>query len=101
MDFMLFLLRNDDWSNVHGPLDDNRRARQFMLNIIAKTRAMPRSLFLMGVRVKTVRDYSSGSFGLVFKGELQGRAVALKVLYEDKGHGSIVSCFSPSHDVIC
>jgi hypothetical protein len=77
---MLFLLRNDDWSNSYGPLDDNRRARQFMLNIIAKTSVMPRSLFLMEVRVEIDRDYISGHFGLVFKGELRGRAVALKVL---------------------
>ena len=61
-----------------------------MLNIIAKTRVIPRSLFLTGVRVKTVQDYISGTFGLVFKGELQERVVALKVLYEVKDHGNIV-----------
>ena len=101
MDFILFLLRNDDWSHSHGPLDDNGRARQFMLDIITKTRVRPRSLFLMGVTMKTDRDYTSGSFGLVFKGELQGMVVASKVLYDVKGHGNIVSCLSRSHHVVC
>ena len=101
MDFVLFLLHNDDWSNSYGPLDDNGQARQLMLNIIAKTCVMPRSLFLTGVQVKTVRDYISGSLGLVFQGELQGRVVALKVLYEAKGHGNIVRCLSRSYDVVC
>ena len=91
MDFMLFMLRND-WSYSYGPLIDNRQARQLILHIIAKTCAMPRSLFLMGVSMKSNRDYSSGSFGLAFKGDLQGRAVTLKVLYEVKGNDNSVSC---------
>ena len=94
MDFMLFLLHNGDLSNSYAPLDASHRARQLMLDIVAKTHVMPRSLFLTGVRLTTVRDYISGSFGLVFHGELQGRVVALKVLYEIKGHGNIVSCLS-------
>ena len=99
IDFVLFLLRNDDWPKSYGPLDDDGRARQLMLNIITKARVMPRSLLLTGVKVKTDRDYISGSFGLVFKGGLEGMVVALKVLYEVKGHGDIVSCSSRSHDV--
>ena len=101
IDFVLFLLRNDDSPNSYGPLDDNGRARQLMLNIITKTCVMPRSLLLTGVKVKTDRDYLSGSFGLVFKGELQGMVVALKVLYEVKSHGNIVSCSSRVHDIGC
>lgn len=54
MDFMLFLLRNDNWSNLYGSVDDNRRAREFMLNVIAKTSVMPRSLFLTEVRWKPI-----------------------------------------------
>jgi hypothetical protein len=71
-----------------------------MSNIIAKTRVMPMPLFVTGIRVKTDRDYISGSFGLVFKGELQGKFVALKVLHELEGHDNIVSYLCQSHDIV-
>ena len=96
VDLMLYLLRHGDLSNS---MQADGRARRLMLNIIAKTRVMPMPLFVTGVRVKTDRDYVSGSFGLVFKGELQGKVVALKVLHELEGHENIVSY--RSHNVIC
>ena len=71
-----------------------------MSNIIAKTRIMPMSLFVMGVKMTTNKDYISGSFGLVFKGRLQGKFVALKVLHELKGHDNIVSSLCQSHDIV-
>ena len=43
---------------------------------------MPRSLFLTGLTMPADRDLIGGEeFGLVFKGEHEGKAVALKVLY--------------------
>lgn len=71
-----------------------------MLNILAKTRVMPTPLFVTGVGVKTDRDYISGSFGLVFKGKLHGKIVALKVLHEFEGHDNIVSSLCRSQDDI-
>ena len=60
---------------------------------------MPRSLFLTGIGVKIDRDgdfVGCGGFGLVFKCELQGELVALKVLY--KTNNNIVS-WSRRHDL--
>lgn len=55
---------------------------------------MPRSLFLTGLTIPSDRDrIGGGEFGLVFKGEREGKAVALKVLY--KTHNNIV-CHPPA-----
>ncbi len=76
LDFMLCLLLDGHLSDA----DINLRARRLMLKAITKTPVMPRSLFVTGVKVKVDRDYiASGGFGLVFKGELGGSFVALKV----------------------
>ena len=89
LDFMLCLLLDGHLSDA----DVNLRARRLMLKAITKTPVMPRSLFVTGVKVKVDRDYiASGGFGLVFKGELEGRFVALKVLY--KAQNNIVCCCS-------
>ena len=87
---------------MYGPLDDNSRARQLMLNMIAKIGVIPRSLLLTDMlKVNDPDDCIPGSSGLVLKGELEGRAVALKVLNKDKGHDNMVSCLSRSDDVVC
>ncbi len=45
------------------------------------------------------RDYiGSGGFGRIFKGELQGAAVALKVLYKSDNNVVSPSCYC--HNVI-
>jgi len=51
---------------------------------------IPQSLVVTGVSMPSERDYiGGGGFGRVFGGELQGRAVALKVLY--KPNNNVVS----------
>jgi hypothetical protein len=85
---MLYLLLSGNLLNLYA-----RRGRRLMSEIIAKARVMPASLFMTGVRAKTDdRDFiCGGGFGHVFKGELHGKLVALKVLHK---HSNIVSCLS-------
>ena len=97
VDFMLYLLCHGGLSKS---LHANRRARRLMLNIIAKAPVLPRSLLVMGVGVITDRDLIDvGRFGLVFKAELHGKLVALKVLH--RAYNNTVSCSSLSLDVLC
>ena len=96
-DLILYLLCHGDLANsLHG----NTRARQLMLNIMAKTPVMPKSLFVTEVGLLTDRALIDvGRFGLVFKTELQGNLVALKVLH--RTHNNTVSCSYQSHNVLC
>jgi hypothetical protein len=83
LDFMLYLLGNGRLSNPDAPDDTNRRARRLMFKIVMKSPIIPRSLYVTGVNVKVDPDYiNHGGFGFVFKGELRGAPVALKVLYK-------------------
>lgn len=96
LDFVLCLLCDGHLPNS----DANWRARRLMFKVMTKTPVMPRSLFVTEVKVKVDRDYiAGGGFGLVFKGELLGKFVALKVLY--KTHNNIVSCSWQSYHVVC
>jgi hypothetical protein len=97
VDFVLCLLCDGHLPNS----DANWRAslRRLMFKVMTKTPVMPRSLFVTGVKVKVDRDYiDGGGFGLVFKGELLGKFVALKVLR--KADNNIVSCSCRSHHVV-
>ena len=90
---MLHLLRDGRLSNLDTTVDINRRARRFMLKIIKQTPVIPESLIVTGISVPAERDYiGRGGFGYVFKGELRGNAVAMKVLY--KADPNIVSFYS-------
>lgn len=87
-DLMLYLICHGDLSNS---LDANNRARRLMLSIMTRTSVMPKSLFVTEVGLLTNRALIDvGRFGLVFKTELRGNLVALKVLH--RTYNNTVSC---------
>ena len=70
-----------------------------MIKVITKTPVIPESLIVTGIRMPAEHAYiARGGFGHVFKGELWGKAVALKVLH--KADNKIVSCPYQCHVVI-
>ena len=87
LELILFVLRNRYFSNLDHNMDTNKRARRLMSKIISKSPVMPRSLFLTGLTMPSDRDLiGGGAFGLVFKGEHEGKALALKVLYRTRNN---------------
>ena len=65
--------------------DANRRARRLMLKMITKTPVTPSSLFVKGINAKIDHNcIGRGGFGVVFKGQLKGAAVALKLLHKTR-----------------
>ncbi len=56
-----------------------------MLKMITKTPVTPSSLFVKEICAKVDYDYlDRGGFGYIFKGELGGTVVALKLLYKTR-----------------
>ena len=100
LDFILCLVCNGHLSNPNVMLSDaNWRARRLMVKIITKTPVIPTSLIVTGVTMPAKRDYiGSGGFGRVYKGELGGTTVALKVLY--KANNTVVSPSCRCYDFI-
>ena len=92
LDFILFVLCNRYLSSSDPDVDTNRRARQLMSKIISKSCLVPRSLFLMGLPLPSDGDLISGGFGHVYKGEHEGKAVALKALNKNRNY---VVCHPP------
>lgn len=82
LDFMLHLHRShhlltEDMATVNI----KQRVKQFMMKIISTIPVIPPSLIVTRVRIPIERDrIGIGAFGWVFKGELQGSTIALKVL---------------------
>ena len=85
MDFLLLLLRER-----HLATDINLRARRLMLKVTTRMPVIPRSLIVTGASIQSDL-IGHGGFGRVFRGELEGAPVALKVLY--KTHNNIVSSY--------
>ena len=82
--------------NLDETVDIRRRGRRFMLKVVSKTPVLPESLSVIGIRIPPY--ISHGGFGQVFKGELRGDIVALKVLYN--ADNNVVSCSYQSQAVI-
>ena len=100
LNFILCLVVNGHLSNPNATLSDaNWRARRLMVKVIAKTPVVPTSLIVTGVCMPAEHDcIGGGGFGHVYKGELKGTAVALKLLY--KSNNSVVSPSYRCCDVI-
>ena len=65
-----------------------------------KMPVLPESLNVTGIRIPAQHDYiGRGGFGHVFKGDLRGDAIALKVLYKTDNN-NVVSCSYQCHSVI-
>jgi hypothetical protein len=100
LDFILCLVVNGHLSNTNATLSNaNWRARRLMFKFIAKTPVVPTSLIVTGVSMPAEHDYiGGGGFGHIYKGELKGTAVGLKLLY--KSNNSVVSPSYRCYDVI-
>ena len=93
LDFIFHLLRDRRLTSRDTTIDFNRRARRLMFKVISKNPVIPRSLIVTDVKVPDKRDYiGRGGFGGVFKGELHGKIVALKVLHRTDDNVVSPSC---------
>ena len=96
LDLILQVLRDHRCRGKN--MDIKRRGRRFMLKVIQKTPVLPESLNVTGIRIPAQHYIGRGGFGQVFKGELRGEIVALKLLY--KADNNIASSSYRSQVVI-
>ena len=97
LDFILHLLHDPRLMTLNGTMDIKRRGRRFIMKVITKTPVIPESLIVTRIRTAEHDHVGRGGFGHVFMGELQGNAVALKVLY--KADNNVVSSSYQCHYV--
>ncbi|KAF8730338.1 hypothetical protein AX14_005639 [Amanita brunnescens Koide BX004] len=90
LDFILHLLHDPRLMTLNGTMDIKRRGRRFIMKVITKTPVIPESLIVTGIKTAEHDHVGRGGFGHVFMGELQGNAVALKVLY--KADNNVAFC---------
>jgi hypothetical protein len=96
LDFILHMLR---YRLLPNQGDFNQRARGFVFKIITKKPVTPWSLIATGVGRPAEQDYiGGGGFGRVYKSELKGKAVALKVLHKSDNNNA-VSPTCPSYNI--
>jgi len=81
---MLHLLRDHRLLNQDPTgINIDQRARRFMVKVISNIPVIPPSLIVTGVDMPVERHYiGAGGFGRVFRGELRGAPIVLKVLYK-------------------
>ena len=98
LDFMLHLLRDGSLPYPSSAVI-KRRARRLMFKIISRIPVIPSSLIVTGVSIPGKRDrIGTGGFGHIFKAELQGAVVALKLLH--KTDNNVVSPLCYFHNDI-
>ncbi|KAF8335270.1 kinase-like domain-containing protein [Amanita rubescens] len=70
--------------------------------MIKKTPIMPSSLLVEGIDAKVDYDYiGSGGFGCVFKAEIEGNPVALKLLYKSRNNDASLSLILSGYYDFC
>ncbi|KAF8351796.1 kinase-like domain-containing protein [Amanita rubescens] len=92
LDFLLHLLRDGNLTNLSVP-GANRKARRLMFKLISVTNIVPRSLFITDVKIETHITIGMGSFGRVFRGEHDGKPVALKLVEKGRKENSLLKDF--------
>ncbi|KAF8626480.1 hypothetical protein AX17_006536 [Amanita inopinata Kibby_2008] len=79
LEFLIYLL--DNGLLVKTDLQDaNRRARRFMIKLVTKTNATPKSLYLTDVVIENQSPVDDGGFSNVYAAHYRGIRVAVKRL---------------------
>ena len=100
LEFMLHVIHDHHFLNQDRTVNIGLRATQFMIKVMSEKPVIPTSLIVTGVMMPVKRNYI-GRSGHIFRGELQGAAVALKELYmsENDVVSLIGHCYKTTVDV--